>query len=112
MIPYNGKKIIFMKSDTAMLFGLDTIGEKIINFINKSAEEAEEKCNVKCSGYSLIFVPGVIMDIMMTFLLMSDNSAITLIGLPSRSEYGIDEKYIKEITDKIKEAVLNTKEEE
>ena len=34
MVPYNGKKIIFHKSDLAMLFDLDGIGKKIINFIN------------------------------------------------------------------------------
>ena len=111
MVPYNGKKIIFRKSDYAMLFDLDGIGKKIVNFINESADEAEMVRNVKCSGYTLIFVPGTNMDIMLTFLLFNDNSAIVIVALPSSSEYGINEEYLKTITDKIKEAALNIEEE-
>lgn len=111
MVPYNGKKIIFHKSDLAMLFDLDGIGKKIVNFINESADEAEKVRNVKCSGYTLIFVPGTNMDIMLTFLLFNDNSAIVIVALPTSSEYGINKEYLKTITDKIKEAALNIEEE-
>lgn len=111
MVPYNGKKIIFNKSDFAMLFDLDGIGKKIVNFINESAEEAETVRNVKCSGYTLIFTPGINMDIMLTFLLFNDNSAIVLVALPSSSEYGINKEYLKTITNKIKEELLNIEEE-
>ena len=111
MVPYNGKKIVFNKSDSAMLFDLDGIGKKVVNFINESADEAEIVCNVKCSGYTLIFTPGISMDIMLTFLLFNDNSAIVIVALPSSSKYGINGEYLKTITDKIKEAALNTEEE-
>jgi hypothetical protein len=111
MVPYNGKKIIFHKSDLAMLFDLDGIGKKIINFINDSAAEAEKVHNVKCSGYTLIFIPGINMDIMLTFLLFDDNSAIVLVALPTCSGYGINNEYLKTIMSKIKEAALNIEEE-
>lgn len=110
MVPYNGKKIVFNKSDVVMLIDLDGIGKKVVNFINESADEAETVRNVKCSGYTLIFIPGTKMDIMLTFLLFNDNSAIVLVALPS-SEYGINKEYLKAITDKIKEATLNIEEE-
>lgn len=111
MVPYNGKEVIFHKSDFAMLFDLDGIGKKIIDFINESAEEAETVRNVKCSGYTLIFTPGINMDVMLTFLLFNDNSAIVLVAIPTSSEYGINKEYLKTITDKIKEAAMNTEEE-
>lgn len=111
MVPYNGKKIIFNKSDTAMLFDLDGIGKRVVNFINESADEAETVHNVKCSGYSLIFIPGINMDIILTFLLFDDNSAIVLVALPTSSNYGINKEYLKTIMSKIKEAALNAEEE-
>jgi hypothetical protein len=94
-----------------MLFDLDGIGKKIINFINDSAAEAEKVCNVKCSGYTLIYIPGTNMDIMLTFLLLNDNSAIVLVALPTCSGYGINEGYLKTIMTKIKEAASNIEEE-
>ena len=51
------------------------------------------------------------MDIMLTFLLFNDNSAIVLVALPSSSEYGINKEYLKTITNKIKKEVLNIEEE-
>lgn len=104
MAQYNGNHPIYNKSKLEMFINLDKIGINVVNFADECTIEAEKDLNIKSSGYTVLFIPGKDMDIMLTFLMMSDKSAIVLVALP---EYG-HEGYIKDIMIKVKTAIKDS----
>lgn len=104
MAKYNGETILHSKIDLIDDYdtssGEDNIGFQILDIVRETVKEGEEKFNIRCKDYTVLFVPSNRRsdEISLFVNILSNKSIVIIIGLPT-----FNVSYGKLISNEIKE---------